>query len=153
MVLKATEAGRLVGFGARPRGERRLPCRAAHRAPDLQGRGIGTHADAANRGGVSARARFELFTGSRSEGNIRLYQRLGYQRSHEQVLSPAVTLVYLEKTAMSVRIVRLGRRAPQDEGTRLGTVRRPPRGVPERISRASTGTTCGSRCWRPAPPP
>jgi len=40
---------------------------------------------------------FELFTGSRSEANIRLYERLGYRRSHEQVLSPGVTLVYLEK--------------------------------------------------------
>jgi len=41
--------------------------------------------------------RFELFTGGRSEGNIRLYERLGYRRVHEQVLSPAVTLVFMEK--------------------------------------------------------
>ena len=32
---------------------------------------------------------------------------------------------------MSVRIVRLGRERTKDEGTRIGTVRRPPRGVPK----------------------
>ena len=41
--------------------------------------------------------RFELFTGSRSEGNIRLYERLGYRRRREQPLSPGVTLVFMEK--------------------------------------------------------
>jgi uncharacterized protein YeaO (DUF488 family) len=33
---------------------------------------------------------------------------------------------------MTVRIVRLGQRRLANEGTRLGTVRRPPRGVPKR---------------------
>ena len=33
---------------------------------------------------------------------------------------------------MSVRIVRLGTPRAADEGTRLGTVRRPPRGVPKK---------------------
>lgn len=32
---------------------------------------------------------------------------------------------------MSIRIVRLGSRRAPDEGLRLGTVRRPPRGVPK----------------------
>jgi len=32
---------------------------------------------------------------------------------------------------MSIRIVRLGSARAADEGTRLGTVRRPPRGVPK----------------------
>ena len=33
---------------------------------------------------------------------------------------------------MTVHIVRLGQPRAQDEGTRLGTVRRPPRGVPRK---------------------
>ena len=33
---------------------------------------------------------------------------------------------------MTVRIVRLGSKRRADEGTRLGTVRRPPRGVPKK---------------------
>jgi GNAT superfamily N-acetyltransferase len=65
--------------------------------PQFQGRGIGTmlmrHIEAVH---LKARV-FELFTGSRSEGNIRLYERLGYKRVREKVLSPLVTLVYLEK--------------------------------------------------------
>jgi hypothetical protein len=40
---------------------------------------------------------FELFTGSRSEGNLRLYERLGYTRTREKVVSPTVTLVFMEK--------------------------------------------------------
>lgn len=32
---------------------------------------------------------------------------------------------------MAVRVVRLGSERVQDEGTRIGTVRRPPRGVPK----------------------
>ena len=32
---------------------------------------------------------------------------------------------------MSIRIVRLGSRRARDEGLRIGTVRRPPRGVPK----------------------
>ena len=33
---------------------------------------------------------------------------------------------------MAVRIVELESRLAQDEGVRIGTVRRPPRGVPKR---------------------
>jgi hypothetical protein len=41
--------------------------------------------------------RFELFTGSRSEGNIRLYERLGYRTFRSDRLSPLVEMVYMEK--------------------------------------------------------
>ncbi len=41
--------------------------------------------------------RFDLFTGRRSEGNIRLHERLGYRRGREQAPSPGVTLVFMEK--------------------------------------------------------
>src|SRR5205085_10095169 len=36
------------------------------------------------------------------------------------------------EATMTVRIVRLGSPRSADEGTRLGTVRRPPRGVPKK---------------------
>jgi len=64
--------------------------------PARQGAGIGTLLLREIERACSS-ARFQLFTGSRSEGNLRLYQRLGYERSHERQLSPTVTLVYLEK--------------------------------------------------------
>ena len=44
-------------------------------------------------------AKFELFTGSKSEGNIRLYERLDYRRSRIERLSPELSLVFLEKSA------------------------------------------------------
>jgi GNAT superfamily N-acetyltransferase len=97
VTLKATEAGRLVG-SVRAR-EAEDVCQVGRLIvhPELQGFGVGTmlmrHIEA-----EFPRARtFELFTGSRSEGNLRLYERLGYVRNREKVLSPAVTLVFLEK--------------------------------------------------------
>jgi len=97
IVLKLTDAGHLIG-SVRAR-EVEGVCHVGRLIvrPDLQGRGAGTmlmrHIEAAF---PDANA-FELFTGSRSEGNLRLYERLGYRRSREKVLSPAVTLLFLEK--------------------------------------------------------
>jgi len=42
---------------------------------------------------------FELFTGSRSEANIRLYVRLGYAVTGTRRVSERVTLVVLSKVA------------------------------------------------------
>jgi GNAT superfamily N-acetyltransferase len=42
---------------------------------------------------------FELFTGSKSLDNIRLYQKHGYSISHSEKLSPDVELVFLHKAA------------------------------------------------------
>jgi ribosomal protein S18 acetylase RimI-like enzyme len=65
--------------------------------PQCQGRGIGSalldHAESL----FPSVNRLELFTGSRSAANIRLYERHGYVRFREQVLSSAVTLVYMQK--------------------------------------------------------
>jgi hypothetical protein len=36
-------------------------------------------------------------TGSKSEANLMLYEKLGYRRSRAQALSPKVTLIYLQK--------------------------------------------------------
>ena len=63
--------------------------------PDMQGRGIGTrllHAAEAR----SDAAEAELFAGSRSEANLRLYRREGYLETRRVTL-PAVELVYLRK--------------------------------------------------------
>ena len=47
-------------------------------APDLQGNGIGTALLRAIEESFPAVPRFELFTGGRSEPNLRLYRRAGY---------------------------------------------------------------------------
>jgi len=68
-------------------------------APDLQGRGIGSRLLAeVERRYADRVARFELFTGDRSEANLRLYGRRGYV---EFARRPAGThnLVFLRKGA------------------------------------------------------
>ncbi len=97
VVLKACLNARIVG-SVRAR-EADGACHVGRLivSPGLQGQGIGTRLMRAIEAEFPATERFELFTGSRSEANLRLYERLGYQRCREQVLSPAVTLVYLEK--------------------------------------------------------
>lgn len=42
-------------------------------------------------------ARFELFTGSHSIGNLHLYRKLGYQEFRRESLTSKVELIYLEK--------------------------------------------------------
>ena len=97
VVLKALDGDRLVG-SVRAR-EMDGACQVGRLivSPQLQGRGIGTRLLRSVEAAFPSAERFELFTGSRSESNIRLYERLGYRRLREQVLSPAVTLVFMEK--------------------------------------------------------
>jgi GNAT superfamily N-acetyltransferase len=72
--------------------------------PKWQNRGLGTrlineveimHRDA---------ARFELFTGSKSTGNLHLYYKLGYEEFRREPLNSQVELVYLEKIAIDRRM-------------------------------------------------
>lgn len=65
--------------------------------PEFQHKGVGTRLMLAIETACSSVKRFELFTGSRSEGNIRLYKRLGYQIFHTDRLSASVELVFIEK--------------------------------------------------------
>jgi len=65
--------------------------------PDYQGRGIGTLLMEGMEKTFSLAERFELFTGTRSIDNIRLYRRLGYQECREEDLSSKVRLVFMEK--------------------------------------------------------
>jgi len=65
--------------------------------PDFQRRGLGGLLMAAIEQAFPAADRFELFTGSLSVGNIRLYQSLGYRRTRLHQVSARVTLVYMDK--------------------------------------------------------
>lgn len=97
VVLKAVAAGVIVGsVRARRVGDTwQIGRLVVH--PDFQGQGLGTRLMRAIERESGDSRKLELFTGHRSAGNIRLYERLGYVRSREQVLSPAVTLVFMEK--------------------------------------------------------
>jgi GNAT superfamily N-acetyltransferase len=65
--------------------------------PDYQGKGIGTLLMEKIETVFSRAERFELFTGTKSIDNIRLYQRLGYREYREEDLSSKVRLVFMEK--------------------------------------------------------
>jgi ribosomal protein S18 acetylase RimI-like enzyme len=69
--------------------------------PRCERRGIGSRLMAALEAAVPEAARFELFTGHLSEGNLRLYVRLGYREFRRQAVSEKLTLVFLEKPRAS----------------------------------------------------
>lgn len=65
-------------------------------APDLQGAGIGRRLlDAAESHSTAMEA--ELFTGSLSEANIRLYERCGYRESHRIDEGDGTAQVFMRK--------------------------------------------------------
>lgn len=98
-VLKASQGGHIIGSV-----RARLEADVAHIgrlivAPEHQRQGLGSRLlDAIEAVCPEARI-FILFTGSKSEGNLRLYQRHGYRITREEALSPAVTLCFLAKPA------------------------------------------------------
>ena len=97
VVLKATEEQGIVGS---VRAKLRAGTCSIGRLmvhPGFQGQGIGSCLLRAIEECFSTASRFELFTGSRSEDNIRLYQRHGYAVSRMKSLSPNVDIVFLQK--------------------------------------------------------
>lgn len=95
--LKAVLANRLVGSvrAACENGVCEIGRLIVH--PDFQRRSIGTRLMHAIEDRFQSAERFELFTGERSIGNIRLYERLGYQIVRSRRLSVTVNLVYMQK--------------------------------------------------------
>ncbi len=71
--------------------------------PRMRRHGIGGRLlDAIERhcaGADAAPKRFQLFTGHRSEGNLRLYRAKGYAPTGAREVGPKLTLVTLEKAA------------------------------------------------------
>ena len=65
--------------------------------PDIQGKGIGKKLMLSVEKEFPMAQRFELFTGSKSERNIYLYEKLGYKIFARKPLSELVELVFMEK--------------------------------------------------------
>jgi ribosomal protein S18 acetylase RimI-like enzyme len=95
--LKAVEDGQIVGsvrgflWGAILHVERLI----VH--PEYRRRGIGTALLNQIETLFPTAQHFELFTGNKSTGNIRLYERLGYRTFRQQRVNGKVTLVFMEK--------------------------------------------------------
>ena len=96
----AVDGTRIVGaVRARRDGELLLVGRLTI-APDQQGRGIGTRLLAAveERGAALGATEAELFTGSLSEANLRLYERCGYRETGRVEQDDGIEQVFLRKT-------------------------------------------------------
>jgi ribosomal protein S18 acetylase RimI-like enzyme len=65
--------------------------------PDYQGQGIGTALMQEIEKKCTNAERLELFTGHKSEGNIRLYQRLGYSIFKTKNVTETLSLVFMQK--------------------------------------------------------
>jgi len=65
--------------------------------PERQRQGLGTALLTAMEASFPQAGRFALFTGARSQGNLRLYQRQGYLPVDGRLMKPGLALVFLEK--------------------------------------------------------
>jgi len=75
--------------------------------PDFQNRGIGIKLMNEIERIFNTCKRFELFTGDRSEKNLFLYQKLGYQIFKTAKITDQTTIVYMEKKIDPSRISSL----------------------------------------------
>lgn len=96
-VLKALSEGKLVGSVRASMTAGVVQIGRLVVAPGLQGRGIGSAMLRAIEACFPGARCYELFTGSLSVDNIRLYQRHGYGVVREEVLGPTVVLVFMRK--------------------------------------------------------
>ena len=98
--------GKTIGYALHRVEPEHIYLRQLFVQPEMRRRGIARQAPEwlrHNAWGVRSRvriavaAKYALFTGSRSQANIRLYQRHGYTIRRTQALSPTVSLTFLEK--------------------------------------------------------
>lgn len=97
VILKAGIAGEIVGSVRAHLNGTTCEIGRLSVSPEHQKRGIGTALLRACETAFPEAAACELFTGSQSTDNLRLYEKLGYRRHKTQELSPRVTLVFLQK--------------------------------------------------------
>jgi ribosomal protein S18 acetylase RimI-like enzyme len=102
-VLKAVEGGVIVGSVRAKLDGATCSIGRLIVEPARQGHGIGTALLQAVENSFPNATQFELFTGSRSEGNIRLYRRHGYAVVRTEQLSEKVSLIFMHKHANAVQ--------------------------------------------------
>ena len=121
--LKAIEDGQIVGSVRAYQDEATCHVERFVVHPDYQRRGIGTALLNMIETCFPAARRFELFTGHKSESNIRLYERVGYRAVRQERVNEKVTLVVMEKMAGDPE------RSPSMSRMRRTTTRHPPKAL------------------------
>jgi ribosomal protein S18 acetylase RimI-like enzyme len=96
-ILKASLAGRIVGSVRAHAADSTCHIGRLIVHPECQNRGLGTRLMDAIERAFPTVARYELFTGERSERNLYLYRKLGYVPFRTERVSVALSLVFLEK--------------------------------------------------------
>ena len=97
LVLKASIEGRVVGSvrGYAEGGTCYIGRLVVY--PEFQNRGIGSQLMEEIETRFGHAERFELFTGDKSERNLRFYRKRGYEVFRSESVTGNLTLVYLEK--------------------------------------------------------
>ena len=96
--LKAVEDGQIVGSVRAFQKDATCHVERLIVHPNYQRRGIGTALLNMIETCFPTASRFELFTGHKSESNIRLYERLGYRAIRQEQVSEKLRLIVMEKT-------------------------------------------------------
>ncbi|QWV91709.1 GNAT family N-acetyltransferase [Geomonas oryzisoli] len=98
-ILKAVQDGRIVGSvnGRMSKGRCLIGRLMVH--PERQGRGTGAALMRAIEAAFPEACCYRLFTGARSENNIRLYQKLGYRIFETKEVPGSFAIVFMEKPA------------------------------------------------------
>ena len=96
--LKITEDGRIIGSVRAYDKDGTCYIGRLMVHPEFQNRGIGTKLMNEVEKVFETSNRFELFTGSKSQKNISLYQNLGYRQFKTSTINDKVSLIYMEKT-------------------------------------------------------
>ncbi len=102
LFLKAVEDGRIVGSVRAYQKNETCFIERLIVYPEYRQRGIGSALLRQIEAMYPNAARFELFTGDKSEDNIRLYLRHGYRPFRQTPVSDKLTMVFLEKNAALV---------------------------------------------------
>lgn len=97
LFLKASVDGKIVGSVRGSIEQERCHIGRLIVHPDVQNRGIGTLLMKEMEGCFERAERYRLFTGHRSERNLRLYRSRGYAPSETKAITDSLTLVFLHK--------------------------------------------------------
>jgi ribosomal protein S18 acetylase RimI-like enzyme len=100
--LKASMGGRIIGSVRAFLKEETCFIGRLIVHPDFQNQGIGTKLMNEVERHFSRAKRFELFTGQKSDRNIHLYQKLGYQVFKAETVTKELKLLYMEKAARRI---------------------------------------------------